>query len=144
MRTPVASHKRNAMFTVCMVVGAEQEDDSLAIFGKGFYFSKRADKAHYYTQGGGKLLVATVAMGSCTTVITPDRARTAPPPAVISATSDATGNQVEQGEAMLHSILVPGRPRYSPKSSFKSASCVVSCACPCSVRLVIKHRMPIV
>jgi hypothetical protein len=98
-----------------MVVGAEQEDDSFAIFGKGFYFSKRADKAHYYTQGGGKLLVAIVAMGSCTTVITPDRARTAPPPPVISATNDATGNQVEKGEAVPHSMLVPGRPRCRPK-----------------------------
>jgi hypothetical protein len=96
------------------VVGAEQEDDSLAIFGNGFYFSKRADKAHYYTHGGGKLLVAIVATGNCTTVITPDRARTSPPPPVVSAANDANGEQVEQGETVLHSMLVPGRPRYHP------------------------------
>lgn len=93
----------------------KQEDDPLAIFGKGFYFSKRADKAHYYTNGGGKLLVAIVALGSCTTVITPDRARTAPPPPSVLASHEAGEDPNEEpaaAEVALHSMLVPGRPRY--------------------------------
>ena len=92
----------------------EQEDDSLAIFGKGYYFSKRADKAHYYTHGGGKLLMGIVAMGSCTTVIAPDRARTAPPPPTVSASREADGEVATEsglGGTPLHSMLVPGRPR---------------------------------
>ena len=120
-----------------MVVGAEQEDDSLAIFGKGFYFSKSADKAHYYTHGGGKLLVAIVAMGSCTTVITPDRARTTPPLPIVSA-NDAIGDRVEKGDTVVHSMLVPGRPRYFPVLNWFFTCPLHSLCCRVHVRVIIK------
>lgn len=101
------------MFKNCVFL---QANDPLAIFGKGFYFSQRADKAHYYTHGGGKLLVAIVAMGSCTTAITPDEARTAPPMPTVTATQEENGSesvqQVDSAATALHSMLVPGRPRY--------------------------------
>jgi hypothetical protein len=102
-----------------------EAEDPVAIYGKGFYFSKRADKAHYYSQGGGKLLVAIVAMGSCTTVITPDPKRTAPPPLTVPASLQGTSETPATaggGAGALHSMLVPGRPRPSQRCAKKRLS----------------------
>ena len=93
-------------------------DDSVNIYGRGFYFSKRADKAHYYTEGGGQLILAIVVMGGCTTVISPDRTRTAPPgaPSVPASLAGETPPAAPPGaEQAYHSMLVPGRPRPSQR-----------------------------
>ena len=51
----------------------------LAVYGRGFYFSKYAGHAHAYTGGSGCLLLAEVAVGNAETVVRRDgSARGAP------------------------------------------------------------------
>ena len=46
---------------------APADSSGTSVYGRGFYFSQRAEKAHYYTAGGGALLVAIVVLGSVQT-----------------------------------------------------------------------------
>ena len=52
----------------------------LTVYGRGWYFSKYAAHADNYTEGGGCLLLAEVAVGNAETVVRRDPARGAPSP----------------------------------------------------------------
>ena len=47
-------------------------------FGRGWYFTKYASRAHYYNAGGGCLLLTQVAVGNTETVMRRDGSRGAP------------------------------------------------------------------
>eukprot|EP00965_Chrysotila_dentata_P089007 2938543-Pleurochrysis_carterae.AAC.1 len=73
---------------------AQQE----STFGRGWYFSRYASYAHYFSNGSGHLLLALVAVGNTETVVRRNASRGAPSPG-------------------FDAIITPGRPLPSKSPS---------------------------
>jgi len=78
------------------------EQPGIITFGRGWYFSRYASRAHSFAAGSGHLLLARVAAGNIETVVRCDGARGAPSPGY-------------------DSIIVPGRPLPVATSARKGA-----------------------
>lgn len=72
-------------------------------FGRGWYFSRYASRAHCFTGGSGCLLLALVAVGNTETVVRRDGSRGAPSPGY-------------------DSIIIPGRPLPAVASALRGPS----------------------
>ena len=72
--------------------------NELHVFGRGWYFTRYASRAHHFASGAGCLLLALVAVGNTETVVKRDERRGAPSPGFDSVI--VPGRQIPAGAGL--------------------------------------------